>query len=81
MGNKESANNDAGIFSSVDRPSVLEARDLRSVAKYIKSDKCENVYVMVRSVSPTDVYNAQDSAIPLYLSRRCTVLVFQLLVA
>jgi len=47
MGNKESASNDPGVFSSPDRPSTLEVRDLRSVAKYMKSDKCENVYVML----------------------------------
>lgn len=56
MGNKESSSND-GIFSSLDRPSVLEARDVRSVAKYIKSDKCKNIYVMVRSISPANVHN------------------------
>ena len=68
MGNRESASND-GIFSSLDRSSVLEARDLRSVAKYMKSDECQNVYVMVCSISPTNIHNAQCSAIPSYLSR------------
>ena len=77
MGNKESASND-GVFSSPDRPSVLEVRDLRSVAKYMKSDKCKNVYVMVRSISPTTVHNAQGSAILSYLSRHRTVFGLQL---
>ena len=69
MGNKESASND-GIFSSVDRPSVLETRDIRSIAKYMKSDECQNVYVMVCSTSPTNIRNTQGSAISPYLSRR-----------
>ena len=76
MGNKESASND-GLFSSLDRPSTLEARDLRSVAKYMKSDECQNVFVMVCSISPTNIHNAQGSAIPLHLSRHRARLVLQ----
>jgi len=59
MGNEESTSND-GIFSPLEQSyaHTLEAKDLRSVAKYMKSDKCENVYVMVRPNSPTHVHNA-----------------------
>lgn len=28
-------------------PEVLEGRDIRSLAKYIKSDECKNIFVMV----------------------------------
>ena len=37
--------------SSVDfegPPEVLEGRDIPSLAKYIKSDECKNIFVMVR---------------------------------
>lgn len=57
MGNKESASND-GIFSSLDQSHALEARDLPSVAKYMKSDECQNIFVMVRSTSPTNILDA-----------------------
>jgi len=46
MGNEESTSN-KGLFSSLERPQTLEARDLGSVAKYMKSDECNNVYIMV----------------------------------
>jgi len=46
MGNEESTSK-KGLFSSLERPHTLEARDLGSVAKYIKSDECNNVYIMV----------------------------------
>ena len=46
MGNEESKSK-KGLFSSLERPHILEARDLVSVAKYIKSDECHNVYIMV----------------------------------
>ena len=57
MGNKESASND-GVFSSPARSSTLEANDLRSVAKYMKSEECQNIYVMVCSTSPTNIRDA-----------------------
>lgn len=47
MGNEESTSNSDGLFSSLERSQTLEARDLRSVAKYMKSDECNNVFVMV----------------------------------
>lgn len=28
-------------------PNVLKGRDIQSVAEYIKSDECKNVYLMV----------------------------------
>lgn len=57
MGNEKSKSKD-GLFSPLEQPSTLEARDLRSVAKYMKSDECQMIYVMVRSVSsPTNVHN------------------------
>jgi hypothetical protein len=56
MGNEESTSSD-NIYKSPQRPRTLEAKDLRSVAKYMKSDKCENIFVMVRSVSPTMLCN------------------------
>jgi len=46
MGNEESTSND-GLFSPVERPHALGARDLRSVAEYMKSDECKNVFVML----------------------------------
>jgi hypothetical protein len=47
MGNEESTSND-GLFSPLEGLHALEARDARSVAKYMQSDRCENVFVMVR---------------------------------
>jgi len=48
MGNEESSTSKSDdLFSPLERPCALEARDLRSVAKYIKSGKCKNVYVML----------------------------------
>jgi len=57
MGNEESTSND-GLFSPLERSHALGARDLRSVAKYMNSDECKNVYVMVRSISPMHVHDA-----------------------
>lgn len=46
MGNEESTSND-GIYGPPQGSRTLEAKDLRSVVKYMKSDKCKNVYVML----------------------------------
>ena len=59
MGNEESTSSDS-VYGSPQRSRTLEAKDLRSVAKYMKSDKCKNVYVMVRSVSPAKLYDIQS---------------------
>lgn len=41
MGNDQSAPHEGP-------PEVLEARDLASIAKYMKSKRCRKVFVMVR---------------------------------
>ena len=56
MGNEESTSNSDGLFSSLERSQTLEARDLRSVAKYMKSDECNNVFVMVSVFDIPDKY-------------------------
>lgn len=63
MGNEESTSSD-GLRGSPQRSPALEVRDLRSVAKYIKSEDCQNIFVMVRSVSLASVHDAQSSAGP-----------------
>lgn len=47
MGNDQSTGNDDIYEGSPQRSRTLEARDLRSVAKYMKSDECKNVFVML----------------------------------
>lgn len=43
MGNKTSDR------SNSKKPHILEIRDIPSIAKYIKSEECKNVFVMVSS--------------------------------
>lgn len=49
MGNEESTSSDIDdiYYGSSQRSSTLEGRDLPSLAKYMKSDKCKNIYVML----------------------------------
>ncbi|EKM49560.1 uncharacterized protein PHACADRAFT_131245 [Phanerochaete carnosa HHB-10118-sp] len=42
MGNEQSQEEYEGL------PEILEDRDIPSIAKYMKSDKCKNIFVMVR---------------------------------
>ena len=37
-------------------PEVLEGRDIPSLAKYIKSENCKNVFVMVSNHRPISRY-------------------------
>jgi hypothetical protein len=46
MGNEKSTSKDRPS-NSLERSCTLEARDLPSVAKYMKSDECKNVFVLV----------------------------------
>lgn len=55
--------------SSVDfegPPEVLEGRDIPSLAKYIKSDECKNIFVMVSQVCTNECVLA-------VLTKRCAV--------
>ena len=47
MGNEESS-----MVDDSTRPSVLEARNIEAVAKYIKEHEVKSIVVMVRSTIP-----------------------------
>jgi hypothetical protein len=60
MGNEESTSSDSDLHGSSQQSRILEAKNLRSVAKYMKSEECQVVYVMVRLVSLQNFHNAQN---------------------
>lgn len=50
-----------------DSPQVLESLDLPGIAKYIKSDACKNIFVMVSSVSNADSFVPNQSILTVLL--------------